>query len=409
MGNLNDEKAINHVHTPVEGTPDKEPPKTSVGVLGWLKENLFSSWFNTILTFIFAWILYVLIKGTLSWVFLSADWNVITKNFALYFVGQYPKEEIWRVWTSLSIVSLLFGFSSGLWKGTVRQLSVTLSVIYAIIVVMPFITGESRVWLGINILFIYAGMFAISKIPKHKVITITGWLISFPVIIFMLHGFGVFSEVSTNLWGGLLLTVLIATVAIVASFPIGVLLALGRMSSKLPIIRWVCIAYIELIRGVPLITILFMAQLMIPLFMGGINIDNVLRVMIGATLFTAAYLAENVRGGLQSIPRGQHEAAQALGLNSTYRTTFIILPQALRAVIPAIVGQCISMFKDTALVAIVGLIDLLGIAQTIVANPKFLGKQMEAYLFIALIYWVISYSMSYASRRLEKNLGVGER
>jgi general L-amino acid transport system permease protein len=213
----------------------------------------------------------------------------------------------------------------------------------------------------------------------------------------------------TNLWGGLLLTFLLTVVAILFSFPIGVLLALGRRS-ELPIIRWFSVGYIELVRGVPLITILFMAQLMLPLFLpDGVTIDRVLRAMVGITLFSAAYLAENVRGGLQAIPKGQYEAAEALGLNGAQTMIFIILPQALRLIIPILVGQFIAVFKDTSLVAIVGLFDLVGIGRTVLAQPEFIGLQREVYAFISLLYWVLSYGMSYLSQRLEASLGVGKR
>jgi general L-amino acid transport system permease protein len=198
-------------------------------------------------------------------------------------------------------------------------------------------------------------------------------------------------------------------VGIVFSFPIGVLLALGRQS-ELPIVRWFCVGFIEIVRGVPLITILFMAQLMLPLFLpSGVTIDRVLRAMVGITLFSAAYLAENVRGGLQAIPKGQYEAAYALGLNSALSMGLIILPQALRLIIPILVGQFIALFKDTALVAIVGLFDLVGIAKTVLAQPAFLGTHREVYAFISLLYWVFSYAMSYVSIRLEESLGVGKR
>jgi general L-amino acid transport system permease protein len=215
--------------------------------------------------------------------------------------------------------------------------------------------------------------------------------------------------VPTNLWGGLLLTFLLTVVGILFSFPLGVLLALGRRS-ELPIIRWVCVAYIELVRGMPLITILFMAQLMLPLFLPeGLTVDRVLRAMVGITLFSAAYLAENVRGGLQAIPQGQYEAAQALGLSNAQTMIFIILPQALRLIIPILVGQFIAVYKDTSLVAIVGLLDLVGIGKTVLAQPAFLGLQREVYVFISLLYWVLSYGMSYLSQQLEQRLGVGKR
>jgi len=198
-------------------------------------------------------------------------------------------------------------------------------------------------------------------------------------------------------------------VGIVFSFPLGVLLALGRRS-QLPVVRWISVAYIELIRGVPLITLLFMASTMVPLFLpSGTNIDRVLRAMVGITLFSAAYLAENVRGGLQAIPRGQYEAASALGLNGALTMALVIMPQALRLIIPVLVGQFISLFKDTTLVATIGLLDLLGIARSVLAQPQFISYQHEVLVFITLVYWVISYAMAVLSRRLETALGVGER
>ena len=243
---------------------------------------------------------------------------------------------------------------------------------------------------------------------KFRVWILAAWGLSFPFILVLLRGFGENTVLTTN-WGGLLLTLILAAVGIFFCFPLGVLLALGRRSA-LPAVKWVSTAYIELIRGVPLITILFMAQIMIPIFMGDsdIRIDKVLRAMLGITLFSAAYMAENVRGGLQAIPKGQYEAAHALGLKYPVMMRFIILPQALRSVIPAIVGQFISLFKDTSLVTVIGLLDLLGIAKTVIANPKWLGLQAEVYLFAAVIYFVFSYSMSYVSQKIEASLGVGK-
>lgn len=198
-----------------------------------------------------------------------------------------------------------------------------------------------------------------------------------------------------------MLTIPVAIASIVLCFPLGVLLALERQSD-LPVIRWLSIAYIELVRGVPLITIIFMAQVMLPLVLPPeMRLDRVVRAIAGFTIYSAAYLAENVRGGLQSIPRGQGEAAQALGLNSVYILWFIILPQALRTVIPSMVGQFIALFKDTSLLAIVGLTDLLGMSQSIIANPKYLGRYGEVYLFVAVIYFICCYAMSLASKQLE--------
>jgi His/Glu/Gln/Arg/opine family amino acid ABC transporter permease subunit len=203
-------------------------------------------------------------------------------------------------------------------------------------------------------------------------------------------------------WGGLMLTMQLTILGVGASFPIGLALALGRRSS-LPVVKTACIIYIETVRGVPLITILFLATLLVPLIDPTLaTIEGAVRVWVGVTMFGAAYLAENVRGGLQSIPSGQTEAAQAIGLSSWQITLHILLPQALRAIIPALVGQFISVFKDTSLVVIVGLAEITGIANRVVAQPEFLQKRQETYLYIAIIYFVFSYIMSYISRRVEE-------
>lgn len=385
------------------------PPKSNIGVAGWLKQNLFSSWINTLLTIVFAVITYQILTGSFHWVFFTAKWEVVSANFKLLMVGQYPVEELWRVWAAVTYTSLLLGLSWGIWRGTMTYVSIAILAVMSVVLFVPFIETQSRTWLAINIALIVSTFFIGRKVEKLKKPTLIGWFLSFPVILFFIEGFGMLNNVSTNIWGGFLLTVLIAGVSIIASFPLGILLALGRRS-KLPIVKWFSIIYIELIRGIPLITVLFVAQLMLPLFLGnGIELDKVLRAMIGFTLFNAAYLAENVRGGLQSLPRGQFEAAQALGLSTPKMMTFIIMPQALRAVIPAMVGQFISIFKDTVLVSIVGLIDLLGMANKIIANPNFLGTQMEAFVFVALVFFIFCYLMSFVSRRLERSLGVGER
>jgi general L-amino acid transport system permease protein len=243
------------------------------------------------------------------------------------------------------------------------------------------------------------------------------WAAAVPVVLITLTSFNVGIErvapsevlplVDPDLWSGLLLTLVLAVVSIVASFPIGVLLALGRRSA-LPVVRGFSLLAIEVVRGVPLIAILFMAQNMLPLFLPlGWDFDRVVRAMAGMILFTAAYLAEVVRGGLQAVRHEQVEAARALGLSEILVTGLVVLPQALRAVIPAIMGQFVSIFKDTSLVSIVGLLDLLAICQSITKQREFLGTVREVYLFAAAFYFVVSFSMSEASRRLERRLGVG--
>ena len=204
-----------------------------------------------------------------------------------------------------------------------------------------------------------------------------------------------------RIWGGLMLTMQLTILGVGASFPIGLALALGRRS-KLPAVKYACILYIEVVRGVPLITVLFLAVLMVPLVDPTLaSIENVIRAWVGITMFSAAYLAENVRGGLQSIDRGQTEAAQAVGLSTWQTTLHILLPQALRAVIPALVGQFISLFKDTSLVFIVGLAEIVGIANRVVAQAEFLGRRQETFLYVAILFFVFSYIMSYISRKIE--------
>jgi general L-amino acid transport system permease protein len=242
---------------------------------------------------------------------------------------------------------------------------------------------------------------------------VLGWGLSFVLTIFLLRGYrgaAFLPEVGSGQWGGLLLTFLLAIVGITASFPIGVLLALGRQSS-LPVVKTLCILFIEIVRGVPLVTILFMTSILLPLFLPDtLRIDRVLRAMLGMTLFAAAYMAENVRGGLQSIPRGQYEAAKAMGLSRVHTTLLIILPQALRVVIPVIVGQFIALFMDTTLAVIVGLLELLAVGGAVLnSNPRWLLLDMEVYGFIAVIFWVFTYSMAFASRRLEEAVGLGKR
>ncbi len=390
------------------------PPVLRIGPLRWLKENLFSSWYNTLLTLAALALLYVAVRGFLSWAFTEARWSVIPANLELLLIGTFPRDQTWRVWLCIYVVALLAGWSGGLWGGLIRQLASMLGAAGLFFALLPF-ESSTRLWvLGIVVLIVAFSVLGLlgrgQKLFKRA--ALVGWLLSFPIIILLLHGFkgsAVLPLVEPHQWSGLLLTFLLAIVGIVASFPLGVLLALGRRSD-LPAVRLFCIFYIEVIRGVPLITILFMAQVMLPLLLpSGLRIENVIRAMIGLTLFTAAYMAENVRGGLQAVPLGQIEAAKALGLSSALTTLLIVLPQALRAVIPAIVGQFISLFKDTSLVAVVGLLDLLNIALSVLANPAWLGLALEVFLFVALIYGVFSYTMSYASRRIEVALGLGQR
>lgn len=379
----------------------------------WLKNNLFNTWYNSLLTLISFTFLVWVGSSFIQWVFTEAKWTVIPANLRLFFVGRYPKDQIWRVWTSLGFIVALGGFTWGLLTRLNRLFDQTSLIILGILSITCVVIAiptkiYSSLFLLINLVLFIATAF-ISKplekrFPKLVFFLPLFWLINFLIILWLLQG-GLFLEVvRLDDLSGLILTILTALVSIILSFPFGILLALGRQSN-LPVIRWLSIAYIEIIRGLPLIGILFMAQIMLPLVLSpDVRPDRVIRAIIGYTIFSAAYLAENVRGGLQSIPKGQYEAAKALGLSTPLSLALIILPQALKAVIPSMVGQFISLFKDTSLLAIIGLVDLLGISQSILANPKYIGRYAEVYLFIALIYFICCYAMSMAARKLEKKL-----
>jgi general L-amino acid transport system permease protein len=394
-------------------TSDIKPPSPP-GLLRWLKKNLFSTWYNTLLTVVALLFLFGVLRGIINWVVFEANWEPVVENVKLLTVGQYPKNQLWRVGLCLWMVSFMFGLSWRVWGGTIRIFALTLAAFFGVLAFLP-------VSMGLNVRLFFIGNPAMTflgyQLGRTRVgqlrWALLGWLISFVLTIVLLYGIpgtSFLPTVETGLWGGLLLTVLLAIIGIVASFPIGVALALGRQSS-LPVVKGFCILYIEIVRGVPLVTILFMASIILPLFLPeGIRIDRVLRALLGITLFAAAYMAENVRGGLQAIPRGQIEAAKAVGLSGLQTTAFIVLPQALRLVIPAIVGQFIALFMDTTLVLIVGLLELLSIGRAILeSRSEWRLLNMEMFVFIALAFWIFDYSMSFASRRLETALGVGER
>jgi len=361
--------------------PVERPPRSAVGPVAWMRDNLFSTWGNTLLTLIGLFIAYQAVAGIVSWGILSATftgadgsactregagacWPFITAKFAQFMYGRYPGPERWRV-------DLVYG----------------LALAGLVPLMIPRVPG--KFW---NAVYVFA---------------------VFPVAAYFLLVGGAFgmSHVGTELWGGLLVTLVVATVGITGSFPLGILLALGRRS-KMPVVRWVSVGFIELVRGVPLITVLFMASVMLPLFLPpGMTFDKLLRALIGVALFSAAYMAEVVRGGLQAIPRGQFEAAEALGLSYPKRMAFIVLPQALKVVIPGIIGTFIGLFKDTSLVLIIGLFDLLGIVQLNNADQKWFSPTtaMTGYVFAGFIFWAFCFFMSRYSQMIERRLAQGER
>lgn len=351
------------------------PPVISIGVLGWLRKNLFNGWFNSLLTLIVLWALWQIGPPIVRWVFLDsvwgtspescreaagACWSVIHANARFIFFGFYPPQEQWR-----PLVAML------------------------LLVGLLLISRNRRFWKK-SLLYAWVAGLAIMGV---------------------LMGGGIFGlpEVETDRWGGLPLTLLLAVFGLTAAYPLGVLLALGRQS-RLPAVKMLSIIYIELIRGVPLISLLFMSAIIFPLFLpDGMTINKIIRAQIAIIMFTAAYIAEVVRGGLQAIGRGQYEAAESLGLNYVQTMRLIVLPQALRVVIPPSVSILISAFKDTSLVVIIALFDLLKTTQSVLSNPIWMGYSSEAYLFVALVYFLCCYYMSTFSRRLEKELSAGER
>ena len=404
--------------SPAAPPPEEEvrPPSTEVGAVGWLHHNLFSSKLNGILTIVVGVIVALVLVSLFQWIIFGAEWGVITENMRLFLVGRYPPEEIWRVWLTLTLASATTGLSAGTSSsGAVRMLAMMLMVGQLLLAALVAVSGlglTAALALVFGAAVVYICMLAARRFPVRRLFLSLGWLATAVAGVLLLAGLGdttVLPSVSTNIWGGLLLTMVLSVAGILLSFPLGVALAVGRQS-RLPVVRIVSITYIELIRAVPLITILFMAQFLFPLVLPeGLRIDNVIRAIGGITLFSAAYVAENVRGGLQAIPKGQHEAAFAVGLRTWQTTVFIVLPQALRITIPANVGLFISLLKDTTLAYIIGLLELLGIGRAVLANPEWLGTQFEVYSFIAVVFFVLSYTLSQASYRLEKELGIGER
>lgn len=399
----------------METIPVLPPPATeSPTPWNWARKNLFSTWYNSILTVICLIVSFQVIKGIIVWATTKAQWRVLEANLPLFFVGRFPSESYWRLWVVTGIITLLAGLTWGNIQRQEKLWNPPLLILLAAAVVGALISPidlTSRLYLLGIIIAAAASYVAARQIPPK----IMGWMpavwaLSFPVILWLIKGGLGLTEVSTNDWGGLVLTLFLAVISIILSFPLGVLLALGRQSS-LPVVKLLSTLYIEIIRGLPLIGILFLGQVMLQLFLPPEypKLDRVIRAIAGLTLFSAAYLAENVRGGLQAVPRGQIEAARAIGLNTPLLTILIVLPQALRTVIPAIGGQFIGLFMDTSLLSLFGMLELIGISRAILANPSYIGRYAEVYIFIGIIYWIFCYSMSLASRKIEKTLGVGQR
>jgi len=376
----------------------------------WARRNFFNTWYNSILTVAILYLLYTSLRPALHWALTEARWEVIPANLQPLLIGTYPRSQGWRIWAIAHTLLLLSGLSAGAFGARVKRASAWTAVAAAFLFLLP-LGPFSRSMIALGALLLTGGLWiGASRIRRRRWLFVA-WFLSFPWTLFLMwgvRGSETLPRVETSWWGGLVLTLVLAVVGIAGSLPIGILLALGRRSD-LPVISWCCTAFIEVVRGTPLVAVIFMAHLLVPVFLPDFRIDKVVRAMMGLTLFTSAYMAENVRGGLQSVPKGQYEAAYALGMNGTLTMLLVILPQALRSVIPSIIGQFISLFKDTSLVAIIGLLDLLGIARSVIANPAWLGLQVEVFLFAAFVYWSFSFTLSRSSRRIEQALGVGPK
>ena len=403
--------------TSAQATEEEIRPPQPPGPVKWVRDNLFNNWYNSLLTVVLLPVVFFSLVNIILWVFTEADWQAVTQFPLLYAVGQYPREELWRVGVGLSATIFMLGASWGNWGGLLRLISVATGIFFVVFALLPVqhpaLSLGMRSYLGLNVLLIWLGKWIGQKKSVKGSSIIIGWALAAIIFIVLLTGFSgseLIPSVATTFWGGLLVTFLLSAGGILLSFPIGVALALGRRST-LPVVKAFSIVFIETVRGVPLITILFMFSIILALFLpADSRIDRLVRALMGITFFSAAYTAENVRGGLQAVSLGQIEAAKAVGMNGFQTMVFIVLPQALRAVLPAIVGQFISLFKDTTLVVIVGINDLLGIGRSIInSDPEFVQMQMEVYMFIAVIYWIFSYLMSLASNRLEAAMGVRTR
>jgi general L-amino acid transport system permease protein len=348
--------------------PARPAPRQTVGIIGWLRANLFNGWFNSLFTVIALGLLWQAVPPLLSWAIFDAVWTggsdacppgyegacwaFIFNKFRVLMVGLYPGDLLWR----------------------------------------PLLAGG---------IFMTLAAVTVLRLMKPGILISLWFLLPVAVYWLIAGGLGL-TTVDQSLWGGLMLSSGLATIGVLISLPLGILFALGRQSD-VAVVKSVCVGIIEPVRGVPLITILFMASVMMPLFLPvGLNINNLLRVQLGIILFSAAYMAEVVRGGLQAISLGQYDAAKSLGLNYWKTTALIVLPQALRHVIPSLIGRCIALFKDTSLVIIVGLLDFLGMVKASAQDPEWLGHDAEAYVFCALVFWVICFSMSRYGRSLER-------
>jgi general L-amino acid transport system permease protein len=372
-----------------EEVPALPPPMKTSGLVYWARTNLFATPLDSILTLIALAILVWFVPPLFRWLFVTAQWTGTDRTFCTTVAQGGIQPDGWS--------GACWAFIGAKWK--------------------QFLFGRYpaseywRLWL-IGILFL--ALFIPLLLPKagRKALNAILFFGVFPVIAYFLLAGGLgLPEVETPLWGGLMITLVISFVGIAVSLPLGIVLALGRRS-KMPIIKMFSVGFIELIRGVPLVTVLFMASVMLPLFLPpGVTFDKLLRALIGVALFASAYMAEIVRGGLQAIPKGQYEGADSLGLGYWQKMGLIVLPQALKMVIPNIVSSFISLLKDTSLVYIIGMFDLLGIVRQNFSDANWASAQTPktGLIFAAFVFWIICFSMSRYSQSVERRLDTSHK
>jgi general L-amino acid transport system permease protein len=393
-------------------------------LLWQLRRTLFATPTDALLSFLLLLLLGWGGRSLLGWALLRADWAVVQLNSALLLVGRYPADQQWRLWLLAVLLFAQAGLSWGLLRATPRpdragrvplwprndRLAACSLALLAL--GLPAILGlplalQSQ-WWGLTALLLLsrwlAGRFAIRRRPRFRRLAPALWPLLYVFGLWLIGGGLGLRPVTPSDWGGLLLTLLMASFAMALSFPLGVLLALGRRSN-LPLLRWGSVVYIEFIRGAPLITLLFVGQNILGFLLPtGLNPDRIWRAAWVLTVFAAAYLAEAIRAGLAGVPRGQLEAARSLGLSMPLALIHVVIPQALRIALPALMGQFIALLQDTTLLSLIGLLDLLGTARSVMANPQFLGQSSEMYLALAILYWLFCTALGLGSRALEHRL-----
>ena len=424
----------------------EQPPPGLVGPVAWLRTNLFGSWVSTAVTLALLYIIVRVLFSFVEWAFVNAIWHVpysatgiaqtavcqdakgtgacwavIADKYRLILFGRFPYDEQWRPAIVVMLFVALFALSTikavwrkGIDSPIVRYIAMSGAGLILLDNASGLLDTIAEVGFGVHLPLPFGLLFLLNTIGKCALVfgllllwpAIGVWIGTLAIIgILMFGGILGLTAVPVDYWGGLPITLILATFGLAFAFPLAVLVALGRRSTQLPAVKMLCVVYVELIRGVPLISVLFMASVMFPLFMPpGINVDKLLRAQIAVILFAAAYLAEVVRGGLQALPKGQSEAADAMGLSYWQKTGFIILPQALRLVIPPLVNTFIGFFKDTSLVLIIGLFDLLTMGKVALSDPPWQSFSTEVYIALAVIYIAFCYGMSRYSRGLEREL-----